>query len=238
MGEVDEAVGDRPALVVVDFQEDFCLPHGSLAVTGGREVAPVINQLMDLPFAIKIATQDWHPQDHISFASNHSPPDSKPFESTACVVNPLNPSETESVNLWPDHCIQGSFGAQLIPEFQKVKADLVLKKGQDSRVEMFSAFRDTYRKPCVSESGLAAALKDRAVTSVFVVGLATDFCVKHTAIHAAEEGFTTYVVSDGTKAVNQSETAMRSLDIQLREHGVRFINMDGQELDHVHHLAS
>lgn len=93
---------------------------------------------MKMPFSLKIATQDWHPQDHISFASNHD--SRKPFE-TVSVKNPLNDEESETVRLWPDHCVQGSFGAKLVPEFDASQVDLIIQKGQDKRVEMFSAFR-------------------------------------------------------------------------------------------------
>src|ERR1700744_6042852 len=113
-----------PALIIVDFQEDFCPPNGSLAVTDGRSISSVINKLLDLPFAIKIATKDWHPADHISFASNHA--GKKPFVDFTTVVNPTNATETYETRLWPDHCIQETKGAELVPELNIAKVDKVV----------------------------------------------------------------------------------------------------------------
>lgn len=222
-----------PALVVVDFQEDFCPPHGSLAVTNGRDIAPVINQLVDLPFAIKIATMDWHPEDHVSFASNHAAPNNKPFETVINVKNPLNDSESEDIRLWPPHCIASSHGAKLIGEFRHEKTDLIVKKGQDKRVETFSAFRNNY-KTRVSESELASALKEAGTTDVYVVGLATDYCVKHTALHAAEEGYNTFIVREATKAVDQSEKAKETTEQELASGGVRYTSIYGDDIKAIH----
>lgn len=231
----------RAALIVVDFQEDFCPPvrivartrrhqvltlsivvqHGSLAVQGGRDIAGVINDLLDLPFVVKIATQDWHPHDHISFASNHPSPNNKPFESTVTIQSPENPSETATSRLWPVHCVQGSNGAGLVPELNLSQIDHVVQKGQDKRVEMYSAFRDPFKNP-VSQTNLANLLKDASVDTVFVVGLAADYCVKETALHATEEGFRTFIVEEATKAVDGSEAAMQTLRDDLKARSVLF----------------
>ncbi|KAL6702747.1 NAD(+) salvage pathway protein [Coniothyrium glycines] len=221
----------RPALIVVDMQEDFCPPNGTLAVQGGRDIVPTINDLLALPFALKIATKDWHPQDHISFASNHPAPHNKPFETSITVQNPLNPEETQETRLWPDHCVQGTKGAQLLPELDIGKVDQIVEKGQDKRVEMYSAFKDPFSKPCVVQSGLAQTLRDASITDVFVVGLAADYCVKDTALGARNEGFKTWVIGDATKAVDPA-----SLDAVRRGYedaGVELINKDDAKMEEV-----
>lgn len=228
----------RPALVVVDFQEDFCPPNGTIPVTGGRDIAGAINELMDLPFTTRVATQDWHPQDHISFASNHESPNNKPFETLLSIKNPHNNSEAQEIRLWPDHCVQETFGAQLLPEFHSSKADLIIKKGQDARVEMYSAFRDTFTAPRVSESSLLAALKNASITHVFVTGLAMDYCVKHTALHAAEDGFKTFIISEATKAADQSEDALEALTKLLHSSGISIVDLAGPEIESVRKLAA
>lgn len=197
---------------------------------GGRDIAKVINELLDLPFAIKIATQDWHPRDHISFAPNHAPPNNKPFESTITYGNPGNASERETTRLWPVHCVQGTHGAELVPELHVSKVDHVVQKGQDKRVEMYSAFKDPFKSPCVSESNLSKLLKEASVETVFVVGLATDYCVKQTALHAKEEGFTTFIVEEATRGVDVGETAMAALKEELKRAGVLFQSFNETKL--------
>ncbi|KUI55840.1 Nicotinamidase [Cytospora mali] len=218
-----------PALIIVDFQEDFCPPTGSLAVSEGRDIAPAVNELLSLPsFAIRIATQDWHPSDHISFASNHTTPPKQPFVDTATVVNPYNPSESYETRLWPVHCVQESKGAELVPELQKDKVDVVIRKGMDARVEMYSAFYDPFTNPRVSDSGLAKRLKDKGVTHVYVVGLAFDYCVRSTAADAAKEGFVTYVVEEGTRGVDAA--GWEKCRSGLESDGVKVIRMCGEEV--------
>ncbi|KAF3764283.1 Isochorismatase hydrolase [Cryphonectria parasitica EP155] len=212
-----------PALVIVDLQEDFCPPHGSLAVTEGRDIAGPVNELLAQPsFAIRIATQDWHPENHISFATNH--PGKKPFTDTATVINPHNPVEKYETRLWPVHCIQGSKGAELVPELDTSKVDKVIRKGQDARVEMYSAFYDPFKSPRVSDSGLVGILKEKGVTHVYVVGLAYDYCVKSTAVDAAREGFTTYVVEEATRAVADAD-GWAKCTRELEKGGVKVVRM-------------
>jgi nicotinamidase-related amidase len=219
-----------PALIVVDFQEDFCPPSGSLAIPHGRDIAPAVNQLLTLPsFAVKIATQDWHPADHISFAANHrSVPPKRPFEDTATIVNPHNASESYETRLWPVHCVQGTTGAELVPELAADRVDVVIKKGTDARVEMYSAFYDPFQSPRVCDSGLARQLKDKGVTHVYVVGLAFDYCVSATAVDAAKEGFVTYVVEEGSRAVDAA--ALDQCKDRLASRGVKVVSMDGEEV--------
>lgn len=216
-----------PALIIVDLQEDFCPPHGSLAVAEGRDIATPVNELLSLPsFAIRVATQDWHPKDHISFASNHT--GKEPFADFTTVVNPHNPDEKYDTRLWPVHCVQHTKGAELIPELDVTKIDELVKKGTDPRVEMYSAFYDPFKSPRVSDSGLVRLLKERGVTHVYVVGLAYDYCVKSTAIDAASEGFTTYVVEEATRPVAGAEWA--ECTKALEKEGVKVVRMDGEEV--------
>jgi nicotinamidase-related amidase len=168
---------------------------------------PLVNELLALPFSVKIATKDYHPTDHISFASNHPAPDNIPFVSIITIKNPLNPEEVQETRLWPDHCVQGTKGAELLQELDVGKIHHVVEKGQDKRVEMYSAFADPFLNPTVSRSRLAQILHDAGVTDVYVAGLAADYCVKYTALDARREGFKTWVVADATRAVDPSTLA-------------------------------
>lgn len=222
--------GSRKAgLAVIDVQEDFCEPNGSLAVKGGRALAPVWNDLLSLPFAVKLATRDYHPADHISFASQHE--GKQPFTSTHTIRNPENvQDEAFTTTLWPDHCIQRTNGCEFIPELDISKATQKIEKGLDKRVESYSAFGPVYRNPPVGMSGLGDSLKNAGITDLFVVGLAFDYCVKYTAIDAVEHGFKTFVIEDATKAVDQSEEALDALRKELKEKGVTIIGLDSKEL--------
>ncbi|THW84849.1 Isochorismatase hydrolase [Aureobasidium pullulans] len=226
----------KAALIIVDLQEDFCPPKGSLAVTDGRSIAPVINDLLKLPWTLRVATKDMHPKDHISFASQHPPPNNKPFESSITIANPHNPEETQTTNLWPDHCVAGSPGSELIPELDVSRLDEVVEKGQDKRVEMYSAFCTPFLNPKIVETGLAKTLKEKGVTHVFCVGLAADFCVKATAIDAAKEGFETVVIREGTKGVEQGDEADKKLTQELEENNVKMVSVDGPEVAKVRDL--
>ncbi|KAH7034215.1 Isochorismatase-like protein [Macrophomina phaseolina] len=234
MASASSKVDFTPALIIVDAQEDFCPPNGALAVKDGRAIVPAVNHLLALPFALKIATKDFHPRDHISFASNHAAPNNVPFASTVTIANPLNPSETQTTRLWPDHCVQGTPGAELIPELAQDRVTHVVEKGQDKRVEMYSAFYDPFRSPTVAKSGLAELLRGAGVTDVFVVGLAMDYCVKFTALDAAKEGFRTVVVSEGTRAVDPAQWGEVQKDMERA--GVRFVSVEGEDVKRVGQL--
>ncbi|KAH9894556.1 isochorismatase [Xylariomycetidae sp. FL2044] len=216
----------RPALIVVDLQEDFCPPHGSLAVPEGRDVTPLINKLLEASFVVKIATKDWHPRDHISFADNH--PGKQAYTDFARVVNPSNPSESYESRLWPVHCVQDTRGAELVPELEVAKIDKVIHKGTDSRVEMYSPFYAPFKLPRVCDSGLVGVLREHQVSDVYVVGLAADYCVKSAAVDAAAEGFQTYLVEDCTRAVNVAEWAGCKKEIE--KSGVKVVSMDSPEV--------
>jgi nicotinamidase-related amidase len=198
--------------------------NGSLAVKGGRDIVPAINELLSLPFVVRIATKDFHPPDHISFASNHAPPKNIPFKSTYRIENPLNPSEVEETLLWPDHCVQGTKGSELLPELDMDKVQHIVEKGQDKRVEMYSAFADPFTNPTVSRSNLAKLLHDAEVTDVFVAGLAADYCVHFTALDAHKEGFKTWVVEDATRAVTPE--ALPELYKKYVKLGIKLVQKD------------
>ncbi|EPE24526.1 Isochorismatase-like hydrolase [Glarea lozoyensis ATCC 20868] len=222
----------KPALIIVDVQEDFCPPNGTLAVPNGRDIIPPINTLLTLPFPLKIATQDWHPADHISFASNHA--NKKPLEDTIEVVNPLDTSERYDTRLWPVHCVQGSPGAEFAEGLDVERVGRVVKKGQKSEVEMYSAFYDPLRTR-VCDSGLAGVLKKEGVSHVYVTGLAGDYCVKATAVDAAKEGFVTFVVEEGVRCVDQK--GWEGVKEELGGKGVKVVGIEGDEVGWVRGLS-
>ncbi|KAL7620879.1 NAD(+) salvage pathway protein [Parahypoxylon ruwenzoriense] len=216
----------RPALIVVDLQEDFCPPNGSLAVANGRDITLLINKLLAFPFVIKAATKDWHPRDHVSFAANHE--GKAPFKDTITIVNPYNESETYESRLWPVHCVQGTWGAELVPELHVSQLDLVLEKGTDPRVEMYSPFYDPFISPRVYDSGLVRILRDKQITDVYVVGLAADYCVKNAVMDATKEGFKTYLIEECTRAVDAS--AWPECKKGIEASGAKVVSMDGPEV--------
>ncbi len=187
MSVADIASGPRSVLVVVDVQNDF-VTGGALAVAHGEDVVPVINRLAPL-FANVVVTQDWHPAAHASFASSHA--GRRPFET-------ITMSYGEQV-LWPDHCVQGTAGAALHADLDVPHAQLIVRKGFHAGIDSYSAFMEADR---VTTTGLEAYLKARGIAQVYVVGLATDFCVAWTAIDAAQAGFRTWVIADATRAID------------------------------------
>lgn len=188
---------------------------------------PVVNQLLSLPFHLRIATKDWHPWNHISFASAHKPPNNKPIESFVTITNPVNPKESVTTRLWPDHCIAGTSGSRLVGELDMSKIHHVVEKGQDPRVEMYSAFADPFETHA-AQSGLADLLRGEAVTDCYIVGLATDYCVKWTAIDAVKEGFRTYVVEEGVRGVDRKDS--EKTKAEFARSGVTIVSIDGPEL--------
>lgn len=174
----------------------------------------------------KIATKDWHPTDHISFAANHE--GKQPFVDSVDIINPRNSAETYHSRLWPVHCVQGTPGAALVPELDASAIDTVIEKGQSKDVEMYSVFYDPFQSPRGSDSGLAAALKDKGITDVYVVGLAGDYCVKFTALDAIREGFRTFIVEEGTRPVYAE--SWDDCKGQLEASGVKIISVEGPEV--------
>ncbi|KAI9000794.1 Isochorismatase hydrolase [Trametes punicea] len=225
----------RPALLVVDMQEDFCPPNGSLAVEGGGEILPVINELLQLPFVLKVATKDHHPPDHVSFASNHA--HATPFVSTCTIVNPANPAETYETRLWPDHCVIGTPGNAFVPELDIARFDAVVLKGTEPRVEMYSAFRAPLHDPPLPSavSDLERRLRAAHVTDMFIVGLAGDYCVKCTALDSVELGWRTYVVEEGTRCVG-GDAAWADTAAVVEKAGGKVVHADGEEVGWVRAL--
>jgi nicotinamidase/pyrazinamidase len=177
----------RDALILVDIQNDF-LPGGALAVPAGDAVIEVANWLIPR-FDLVVATQDWHPADHSSFADNHV--GTSPGE----VVDLDGMPQT----LWPTHCVQGTSGSDLAADLNAAEIDHIVLKGTDSAVDSYSGFFDNDRRHA---TGLETFLKEKGVTRVFVMGLATDYCVKFTVLDALAVGFETLVVTDGCRGVN------------------------------------
>ena len=181
------AIGQSDVLLVVDIQNDFC-PGGSLAVPLGHEVVPLVNRLA-ARFAHVVLTQDWHPAGHLSFASAH--PGRKPYETIAVAYG--------SQILWPDHCIQGTPGAQLRQDLHIPHAQLVLRKGYHREIDSYSAFYENDRE---TPTGLAGYLRERGLTRVFLVGLALDFCVRWSAEDAHREGFDVVVIPQACRGID------------------------------------
>jgi nicotinamidase/pyrazinamidase len=175
------------ALIVVDVQNGF-VEHGSLPVPNGKEVIPVINRIAKA-FQNIVITQDWHVEGHRSFASAH--PNKKPFDV-------IELSYGEQV-LWPDHCIQGTNDASLCADLVLPSAQLIIRKGYHKDIDSYSAFIEADRR---TTTGLAAYLSAREIDTVYIAGLATDFCVAWTAIDAISLGFAAYVVEDASRAIN------------------------------------
>lgn len=175
------------ALIVVDIQKDF-LPGGALAVPRGDETVAIANRLMPL-FPTVVLTADWHPADHSSFASQHA--GKSPYD--------VVPMPYGNQVLWPDHCVAGTSGADFAAGLETVRAHAVIRKGTDKNCDSYSGFLAADRK---TPTGLAGYLKSRGVTTVFVCGLATDFCVAWTAQDAAAAGFKTYLIEDASRAID------------------------------------
>ncbi|MCJ1269769.1 NAD(+) salvage pathway protein [Lobaria immixta] len=221
----------KTALLVVDMQEDFCPPNGSLAIEGGRALAPTINKLLSLPYALKIATKDFHPNDHVSFDTSHTPPHNKPFESSVTITNPLNPTESQEIPIWPVHCVQGTKGAEIIPEIDASKFDLIMEKGKDNMVEMFSAFADVFgNKSGAASLDLAALLRIHNVHRVHIVGLAGDYCVKCTALDASKEGFEVFVVNEGVGSVNKGREGWEAVLKEFQIADIKVVSIEGPEI--------
>lgn len=179
------------ALIVIDMQNDFC-PGGALAVAGGDEIVPGINAAMTAAPAV-ILTQDWHPAGHSSFATSH--PGKSPHDR---VDMPYGPQV-----LWPDHCVQGSTGAQFHPGLDTTRADLILRKGQNPAIDSYSAFFENDRQ---TPTGLHGYLQTRGLTSLSIVGLATDFCVTYSAVDAARLGYDVTVETTLCRAIDLDGT--------------------------------
>ena len=192
------------ALVVIDMQYDFC-PGGALAVAGGDEIIPVINRLISAHEHV-VLTQDWHPTGHSSFASTH--PGKGPFE---MIEMPYGPQ-----TLWPDHCVQGTRGAEFHDALEWTKAELVIRKGFRKDIDSYSAFFENDHK---TPTGLGGYLKERGISEVTLCGLATDFCVAFSAIDAAHHGLTTTVILDACRGIDLGGS-MAAMTEKMKAEGV------------------
>ena len=196
------------ALLIVDVQNDF-LPGGALAVSEGDEVIPVINDLQE-KFNFIVATQDFHPSDHGSFAANHEGKKPGEFIKLAGL----------SQILWPVHCVEGSEGAEFHEDLNPIRWKAIFQKGKNPEVDSYSGFFDNARR---GDTGLGDFLQNEGIMNVFVTGLAQDYCVKFTALDSVSLGFKTYLITDATKAVNlNAEDGDKALD-ELKNAGVILI---------------
>lgn len=199
------------ALILVDIQNDFC-PGGALAVQEGDRIVPLVNRLAPR-FDLVVATQDWHPAGHGSFASSH--PGAAPGTLGELAGLPQV--------FWPDHCVQGSPGAAFHPELDLRPVEAIFRKGTDPAIDSYSGFFDNgHRK----STGLAGYLKEKGVDEVTVVGLATDYCVKFTALDAAKQGFRTTVVEDACRGVELQPGDVAKAFEEIRAAGVRVVRSD------------
>ena len=194
------------ALILVDLQNDF-LPGGALAVPEGDAVIRIANKLLG-SFPLVVATQDWHPENHGSFASNH--PGRQVFDQTS--LNGL------SQTLWPVHCVQGTPGAELASDLDRSRIARVFQKGTDPGIDSYSGLFDNGHR---RSTGLGEWLKDQGVTEVFVCGLATDYCVKFTALDALAMGFQTYLIEDACRGVDLRPGDVRSAVAEMQTAGVQ-----------------
>ena len=196
-------------LILVDIQNDF-LPGGALAVSAGDAVIPVANTLQTV-FSLVVATQDWHPANHGSFAANH--PGKKVFEQID--LNGL------SQPLWPVHCVQGTFGAELASGLRRERIAKIFPKGTDAGIDSYSGLFDNgHRK----STGLGEWLRGKGVTEVFVCGLATDYCVKSTALDAAQFGFNAHLIEDASRGVNLQPNDVENAIDEMNRAGIATVH--------------
>lgn len=199
------------ALILVDIQNDFC-PGGSLAVPRGDEVVEVANRLTSL-YDLVVATQDWHPASHKSFAVNNPGHE---------VGETIELGGLEQV-LWPEHCVQGSEGAGFCPGLDTDRISRVFQKGTDPEIDSYSGFHDNGHK---RSTGLADYLRSRQVDTIVVMGLATDYCVKFTALDGIREGFSVTLVEDGCRGVELQPGDCAAAIAEMREAGVELTTSD------------
>jgi nicotinamidase/pyrazinamidase len=196
------------ALVLVDIQNDF-VPGGALAVREGDLVVPVAKRLI-LQFDLVVATQDWHPADHQSFAANH------PRRKVGEVIEVAGLPQV----LWPVHCVQGTPGAEFVPGLDVAKVTQVFRKGTDASIDSYSGFFDNGHRRA---TGMGEWLKGRGVTDLYVMGLATDYCVKFTALDGRGLGFNVWLIEDGCRGVELRPGDVGRAVEEMRAAGVRVI---------------
>ena len=199
------------ALLLIDIQNDF-LPGGSLAVPQGDEIIPIVNELMP-HYELIVASQDWHPENHGSFAANHS---------GSHVGDMISLSGLDQI-LWPVHCVEGSDGASFSKQLATGRIDHIIRKGGNSFVDSYSAFFDNGHR---NATGMTSLLKSKGVTELHIAGLATDYCVKFTALDALDEGFTVCLIEDACRGVNMQEGDVNQALELLEVKGVKRVHSD------------
>ena len=200
----------KKALLIIDIQNDFC-PGGALAVPGGDEIVPLVNELSGLDkFSKVIATQDWHPPDHISFASNR---DKEPFSEI----------EIDGIKqtLWPDHCVQASEGAYFHPDLDLKPVDLILRKGSNPAIDSYSAFLENDKK---TETGLHYYLKGMDIEEICVCGLALDVCVYYSCLDGIKYGFKVNLLRDASRGIDQPDGSVDEALSDMEDKGVVITN--------------
>jgi nicotinamidase/pyrazinamidase len=213
--EKDVKINKNDALIIVDMQYDF-LPGGSLSVEEGDIIIEGINQTTDFfkkKKATVVLTQDWHPQNHLSFASNH--PGKNPGDEFISEDGAIGPV------LWPDHCVQNTKGAEFHYKLKIDSAEKVIRKGLNPKVDSYSGFRDNDKK---SETGLRNYLKSREITRIFICGLALDYCCYYTAMDGFEFGYNVYFLADLTRGVNLPEGSVENALNTMKKTGIKFAN--------------
>ncbi len=202
------------ALILIDLQNDF-MPEGALAVPDGNAVIPVANRLVR-SFDLVVATQDWHPPGHSSFASQHPG------------KNPGDTIELDGLRqeLWPDHCVQGTSGAELHADLDVRRMTRIFQKGTDPRIDSYSAFFDNAHR---KSTGLADYLKEKGVSEVYLMGLATDYCVKFSVLDAVELGFRANVIQDGCRGIDlQAGDVSKAID-EMKTVGVVIVSSEARQ---------
>jgi nicotinamidase/pyrazinamidase len=199
---------EKSALIIIDVQNDFC-PGGILAVPEGNQIIPLINHIIE-KFNLVVATQDWHPRNHISFASRWG---KKPHEM-------LNINGLVQV-LWPDHCVPGTKGADFHPDLNTDKVNLILRKGTNPELDSYSGFFENDHK---TSTGLGYYFKGLNIKDLYICGLATDYCVFFTAMDAVRMGFQTYVILDASRGIDYPTHNLEYTLQQMRQEQIRLLN--------------
>lgn len=194
-------------LIIIDVQNDF-MPGGSLAVPKGDKIVPIINQIQD-KFDLIVASQDWHPKDHVSFASNH--PGKKPFDEIEIHGQPQT--------LWPDHCVQETNGAKFHPNLQTQKWEAIFRKGTDRAIDSYSAFYDNGH---LKSTGLSGYLREKGASQVYFCGLAADICVYYSLYDAFKEGFACFFIEDASQPLN--EEGFKAIKDKMNYLGIQIVS--------------
>lgn len=202
------------ALILVDMQNDF-LPGGSLPVPKGDEIVPKVNRLIELPFDVIVASKDWHPKEHGSFAETHG----------RRVGERIALQGIEQI-LWPVHCVQDTSGSMFAPGWDVTKVHKVFLKGIDTQIDSYSTFFDNAMRRA---TGLEEYLRERKVEAVYLAGLATDYCVRFSALDALDLGFETYVIADACRGINLQKGDVEAALQEIRRKGGHVITTEQVE---------